>query len=682
MVTISEEEFGVEKVAPICTFNSLSTKVAIKDIGKVLNARGVYEIPYSLRDQVAKAIPTIKTLNDLGEEEEKETLLKDVLKDNENLSDIYERYPLWFQYVMRLEGSPKSLGRHAAGTIIAPKNLLEYAPLCLDSDGNKMLQIEMHNAMDDLGLIKMDFLGLETLDIVDDCLSIIGKKWSDFNINKLNLDDKKVLKNIYAKGNTIGIFQMESPEAKKMCIEAETDTIEDAIAVNAFNRPGTKNGFPTYCKNKKNPSSVKVLHEDLRKIFNKTHFVLLYQEQSLQMFRHAGFKEDEVDNARRAIGHKEAKTMESLGKDFRIGLEKIGWKNYQIDEMWELMKKQAEYSFNRGHSVAYSLLSYLTAYLKYYYPIEYMTACLNSKMGDTGKTGVLLNECRRLNISVLPPNINKSKELYFPDLKSNSILYGLNPIKGVGKKAAKFLIENQPYKNFNNFLDKVKNSSFIDKTTIEALIKSGAIPCNSKNNMLKIYAESRYKPIEFKEVQTLPVLRELKDKWGINTDCIKDNNERLRLYNIKRREKYNIDEPKRKKKKIDEFLKKTIGDESLYEFEVLSMFLTNNPFNEFDQNLISFSETEEFCDCTIIASIVDIKKKKDKNKNVFCYLDLFTANEGIIEGICWASSYGKYQDMLEKGKHIVILGTKKENKLTVGKIKSLDQWKKDMQFNK
>lgn len=309
MVEISEELFGKENVAPIATFNTLSTKVAIRDIGKVLDEKEdspyYKQIPYKLRDEVAKMIPTIKTLNDLGEEEEKDVLLKDILNKNEKLKEVHDKFPLWFKYVMDVEGLPKSMGRHAAGTLITPTPVTDYCPLCYDSEKNIMIELEMHNAMDDLGLVKMDYLGLETLDIIDDTLKMAGITWEDVDINHLDLNDKAVFDTVYKNGNTVGIFQMESAEARRMCIEAKADNVEDIIVVNAANRPGTKESFPTYCQNKLHPESVEVLHDDLRELFGKTHFILLYQEQALQLFRHAGFPEDQVDNARRAMGKRE-----------------------------------------------------------------------------------------------------------------------------------------------------------------------------------------------------------------------------------------------------------------------------------------------------------------------------------------------------------------------------------------
>lgn len=491
MVEISEELFGKENVAPIATFNTLSTKVAIRDIGKVLDEKAdspyYKQIPYKLRDEVAKMIPTIKTLNDLGEEEEKDVLLKDILNKNEKLKEVHEKFPLWFKYVMDVEGLPKSMGRHAAGTLITPTPVTDYCPLCYDSEKNIMIELEMHNAMDDLGLIKMDYLGLETLDIIDDTLKMAGITWEDVDINHLGLEDKEVFDKVYKHGNTVGIFQMESAEARRMCIEAEADNVEDIIVVNAANRPGTKESFPIYCQNKLHPENVTVLHEDLRELFGKTHYILLYQEQALQLFRHADFPEDQVDNARRAIGKKKKDVMAQLEVDFRSGLTKKGWNNEQLIEIWQLMLKQAEYCFNRGHAVAYGLLSYLTAYLKVHYTIYFMAALLTSKSDKVQKISIVINDCKRLGIKVSPPNVNKSDMEFTALPENNEILFGLLAVKGLGESIVYKIIENRPYRSMNDFVERVG-----DKTAIITLIKAGAVPTKDKMLSLKKYANSLF----------------------------------------------------------------------------------------------------------------------------------------------------------------------------------------------
>ena len=348
--------FGEAHVAPMATFNTLSTKVAVRDIGKVLNEKqdSPYfgQIPYSLRDEVTKMVPTVKTLSDLGEEVEKEVHLKELVGKNEKLDKVYKQFPLWFKYVMELEGLPKSRGRHASGTLLTPKPILHYAPLCLDNEKNVMAQFEMHICQDTdggMGLVKEDLLGLETLDIIDDTLKLAGLTWKDVDINHLDLDDKRVFDEVYNSGNTVGIFQFESQEARTMSIAAHADNIEDVIAVNASNRPGTKDSFPEYCKNKLYPESIKSIHPDLNELFKTTHSILLYQEDALHLFAYAGFPEDKQDVARRAIGKKKKDVMASLYEEFAEGLRKKSWTKQQIEDVWALLAKQAEYSFNRGH---------------------------------------------------------------------------------------------------------------------------------------------------------------------------------------------------------------------------------------------------------------------------------------------------------------------------------------------
>lgn len=346
--------FGSDHVAPMATFNTLSTKVAIRDIGKVLDEKddSPYhnKIPYSVRNDIAKMIPTVKTLNDLGEEEEKETLLKDLVGKNEKLDKYYKQFPLLFKYVMALEGLPKSRGRHASGTLLTPKPIIHYSPLCLDNDKNVMSMFDMHICQDTkggMGLCKEDLLGLETLDIVDIALKNANITWKDVDINHINLDDKQVYDEIYKTGNTVNVFQMESFDARNMLIEAQANNIEDVIIVNAANRPGTKDSFPDYCKNKLYPEGAKVIHPDLKKLFSQSQNVLMYQEQALSLLRYAGFPEEKVENGRRAIGKKIESEMKTLKPMFVDGLKKKDWGDEQIEAIWNLLLKQSTYCFNR-----------------------------------------------------------------------------------------------------------------------------------------------------------------------------------------------------------------------------------------------------------------------------------------------------------------------------------------------
>lgn len=676
MVSISEDLFGKDNVAPICTFNTLSTKVAIRDVGKVLNEdpNSPYygQIPYDIRDKVAKQIPTVKTLDDLGLEVEKDMFLKDLLSSDPELQKWYSQYPKWFYYVINLEGLPKSMGRHAAGTIIAPHPITEYAPLCLDSEGNRMLQIEMHNAMDDIGLIKMDFLGLETLDIVDEALKIAGLTWQDVDINHLNLSDKAVFDNIYKTGNTVSIFQMESAEARDMCITVRADNVEDVIAINAANRPGTKDQFPDYCKNKLTPEKAVVIHPDLMEIFKTTNYILLYQEQALQMFRYAGFPETEVDNARRAIGKKKIDVMEKLEVQFKQGLSQKGWTTEQQNSMWDLILLQTGYSFNRGHAVSYGLLSYLTAYLKYHYPVEFMTACLNIKADNISKLGILINECYNLGIEILPPDINKSRKDFTAFPQEKKILFGLLAIKGLGESTINVALENRPYKDFHDFLDR---SGATSKVVIN-FIKAGCFGSN-KRKLLLDYFDYTYPDRTFKPVKTVPTAEALLNDWGIVKGDRKAKDESLlKEYNSKREIKFKKEFKEKYDLKLKSFEEKYMQNEYMWEFDTLSMFITDNPLKEMSHYVTDWDLVKDGEEPCVLAVIVDIKRKKDKNNNVFAYLDLYTVN-GIIEAIAWSSKYKKYANLIEKGKCISILGRKNENKIFVNEIKSFEQWKKD-----
>lgn len=680
MVEISEELFGKENVAPICTFNTLSTKVAIRDIGKVLNEKEdspyYQQIPYSLRDEVSKMIPTIKTLNDLGEEVEKELLLGDILMKNKKLEKIYNQFPLWFKYVMDLEGLPKSMGRHAAGTLITPNPITDYCAICLDSEKNVMVELEMHNAMDDLGLVKMDYLGLETLDIIDDCLKMAGLTWEDVDINHLNLDDKEVYDKVYKNGNTVGVFQMESAEARKMCIEAEADNIEDIIVVNAANRPGTKENFPIYCQNKLHPDDVEVIHEDLKELFKDSCSVLMYQEQALKVFRYAGFPEEEVDNARRAIGKKQIKVMESLKVDLQDGLRNKNWKEEQINEIWDLLLKQSGYSFNAGHSTAYGLLSYLTAYLKVHYTIYFMSALLTSKSDKVEKISVIINDCKRMGIKVSPPNINLSNISFTPIPDKNEILFGLLGVKGLGLAILNKIIENRPYTSLNDFIEKVG-----DKTAIITLIKAGALPTNNKMKSLKKYATSLFNRREFTPLTTLPTYKKLKEDFGLDSEDYRidkrkiDKDRLLEDYNKIRESKFLQAQDEKYKKHMISFREKYAKDEYMWEFETLSMFLTNDPLQDaykhtkVDWDLVNNGEKT-----TLFCVIIDIKRKKDKNGNQFAYLDLYTPF-GIIEATIWSSQLKEFSELIKKGRCLAILGRKDEDDhFFVEKIKTYNTW--------
>lgn len=404
---------------------------------------------------------------------------------------------------------------------------------------------------------------------------------------------------------------------------------------------------------------------------------MLYQEQVLQIFRYAGFPEDEVDNARRAIGKKKLDVMAKLETEFREKLSAKGWTTEQLDQLWELILKQTGYSFNRGHSVSYGLLSYLTAYLKYHYPVAFMTACLNADSDDVSRIGILINECYKLGINILPPKINKSRRDFTAMIKEDEILFGLQAIKGLGDSVVSKILENRPYTDINDFIDR----SGCSKSHIVQLIKAGAFGTEHKRGMLLKYFDMIIPKKEYKNVKTIPSPKEdtLK-RWGIDSskftdpDKKKNNAMILELYNQKRKKQFEQEQAEKVRKEKQFYCEKYLQDEYLWEFETLSMFLTNNPLKEVKDYITDWNDVEQGSEGVLLAVVVDLKRKKDKNNNVFAYIDLYTVN-GIIESVAWSSIFKEYNDLLQKGQCIALLGRKGENnQMFIKKVKNFQVW--------
>lgn len=440
---------------------------------------------------------------------------------------------------------------------------------------------------------------------------------------------------------------------------------------------GTKDGFPEYCENKLSPENAHLIHEDLRPIFKTTNLILLYQEQVLQIFRYAGFPEDEVDNARRAIGKKKLDVMAKLETDFREKLSAKGWTTEQLDQLWELILKQTGYSFNRGHSVAYGLLSYLTAYLKYHYPVAFMTACLNADSGDVSRIGILINECYKLGIDVLPPQINTSRRDFTAVPEKNEILFGLQAIKGLGDSVVSKILENKPYTGLKDFIDR----SGCGKSHIVQLIKAGAFGTTEKHKKLITYFNAIIDKREYKPVKTIPSPKEKTllsmgiDPSKFNDpDKKKNNADLLEAYNNRRKKKFDDEQTLKFNTQRQELIDKYMDDEYMWEFETLSMFLTNNPLKEVKDYITDWSEVKEGAEGVLLAVVVNLTRKKDKNNNVFAYIDLYTVN-GIIEAVAWSSIFKGYGDLLQKGKCIALLGRKGENsQMFIKEAKDFQVW--------
>lgn len=326
------------------------------------------------------------------------------------------------------------------------------------------------------------------------------------------------------------------------------------------------------------------------------------------------------------------------------------------------------------HAVAYSLLSYLCAWLKVYYPVEFMTALLTAKSDRTEKLSAIINDCHRMGIKVLPPKINESQLSFVGNSDKKEILFGFGAVKGIGESVIAKIIENQPYSSFKDFVEKVQ-----DKTATIALIKANAFPTNNRMALMKKYANMLYEPRVYKEVSTLPTKAKLLANWNINVDDYKvgrktDKETVLKIYNNLRKQEFDKEEKERRTIYMNEFYFKYAQDEYLWEFQSLSMFLTDNPIEE------GYMITQTYWDdvangdkAVVFAVIADIKRKKDKNNNQFAYLDL-CINDRILEATIWSKQLKDYAELITKGSCIAILGRKEEDHLFVERVKPYQEW--------
>ena len=334
------------------------------------------------------------------------------------------------------------------------------------------------------------------------------------------------------------------------------------------------------------------------------------------------------------------------------------------------------------HAVAYSLLSYLTAWLKYYYPVEFMSALLTAKSDKTEKLSTIINDCHRMGIKVLPPNINKSQNSFAPFPEKKEILFGFSAVKGLGDSIIAQIIDNQPYQSFTDFISKVK-----DRSATISLIKAGAFTTNKKMELMNKYAELLYEPREYSPVSTLPTKAKLLADWDINTEDYKvgkkvDKEAVLEIYNRKKKEKFDQEEKIRHDSFMSEFQQKYCQEEELWEFQTLSMFITNSPIEEgYEITGTYWDDVPDGDKCVMLGVIADIKRKKDKHNNQFAYLDL-CINDRILETTIWSKQLKDYHDLVYKGSCVAILGRKEEDHFFVEQLKPYSVWLDKMRKRK
>jgi DNA polymerase-3 subunit alpha len=461
-----KDKYGADRVAQIATFGTLKAKAAIRDVGRALG------LSFAETDAIAKLIPAPKQGFDfpLTESIKMEPRLQELMKNDPRVSTL-------MQHALRLEGLVRHASTHAAGVVLSNLPLVDHLPLFVDKDGGIVTQFDM-SAVEKIGLVKFDFLGLKTLTLIHDCLDLIRvARGENIDLERLALDDKKTYRTL-CNGNTTGVFQLESTGIREMTVKIRPNCFEDLVAILALYRPGPLDSgmAEEYIKRKHGKEKIVYLHPLLEPILKDTYGVIVYQEQVMQIVQVlGGYSMGDADILRRAMGKKDPEEMAAQRERFIEGAQKKKIEGKRATEIFDQMETFARYGFNKSHSAAYALVSYQTAYLKTHYPVEFMAALMTSEMGDTDKVIKNLAECRDKGIEVLAPDINESRADFTP--VGDKIRFGLAAVKNVGEKAVEMILEKREsegaFESLFDFCRRVDLTA-VNRRVIENLIKCGA----------------------------------------------------------------------------------------------------------------------------------------------------------------------------------------------------------------
>ena len=462
------EKYGKDRVANIVTFGKMFARNAVRDVARVL------QVPYADADRLAKMIPPPIQGRHIP--------LKTSLKDNSELKSEYENNPVAkqiFDLACSLEGTVRSHGVHAAGVVIAPEDIVEYVPLEMAQKGVVATQYAM-GPIEEIGLLKMDFLGLSNLTIIKNALRVIKKVYGkNIDIETIPLDDKKTF-SLLQKGETTGVFQLESAGMKRYLKELKPTVFDDIVAMVALYRPGPMQFIEDFIARKHGKKEIKFMHEAMRPALENTYGVLVYQEQVMQISKElSGFTGGQADTLRKAIGKKQIETMAKMKEEFIQGAVKNnGADKIQMEIFWKQLEDFAAYCFNKSHAACYGLIAYQTAYLKAHYPAAFMAALMTNDYDDTDRLSIDITECKHMGIDVLPPEINESFHEFAVVLgedKTEKIRFGLDAIKNVGRGAVEEIIkarEEGKFVSISDFISRV-SPRVVNRKNWESFIKTG-----------------------------------------------------------------------------------------------------------------------------------------------------------------------------------------------------------------
>ena len=665
------DKYGKNQVAQIITYGTMAAKMSIKDVARVMDlplpeanalAKMVPDRPGTDLGRVLTAPFTIKEAK--GDEkslEEKEGFGGEDLENIRRLREIYSGSDIRAQVLKeaeRLEGSVRNTGIHAAGIIIAPRDLTELIPVATSKDSTLWVTQIEGNVIEDAGVIKMDFLGLKTLSILKTALELIRQNYNgkEIDLDTLPLDDEKTFL-LYQKGETNGTFQFESVGMQKYLRELKPDKFADLIAMNALYRPGPMAYIPQYVNRKHGREEVVYDLEDMKEYLEETYGITVYQEQVMLLSQSiAGFSKGDADVLRKAMGKKQKSVLDKMKKQFITGATAKGHNPETLEKIWTDWEAFAQYAFNKSHSTCYALVAYQTAWLKAHYPGEYMSAVLNHS-GAIEKITFYMEECKRMGIKVLGPDINESLKGFAVN-KKGEIRFGLGGLKGVGEAAIESVIEDRNkngfYTSIFDFIRRV-NQRTVNKKSLESLIYSGAFDCFKEQHRAQYF----YVP----NGDTKNGLERIIN-FGNQFQANKQQSSNSLFGDTVMAE---IPAPK-----LPNCEAWTLTELLDHEKEVTGMFMSGHPLDHFKFELkyygiMQLSEFNEIKDsATLVAAsgnrtfriaglVIDAQHRVTKTGRNFGSMTIEDFS-GKTELMLWSDDYIKYKDYLDKGKNVLVNG--------------------------
>ena len=663
------EKYGKDCVTQIVTFGTLAARGVIRDVGRVM------DLPYNFCDTIAKNIP-----NELNITIDKALIMNPELRSMYESDETVKRL---IDMAKRLEGLPRHTSMHAAGVVISQKAMDEYVPLSRSSDGTITTQFVM-TTIEELGLLKMDFLGLRTLTVISDAVKLVEKNHGiKIDVDNIDYNDKKVLDSI-GTGRCDGVFQLESAGMKNFMKELKPQSLEDVIAGISLYRPGPMDFIPKYIKGKNEPESVTYVCKELEPILEPTYGCIVYQEQVMQIVQNlAGYTMGQADNIRRAMSKKKQYVIDAERQNFVYGNEEQGIKGciangiseQAANQIYDSMVDFAKYAFNKSHAAAYAVVAYQTAYLKYYYPVEFMAALMTSVIDNTRKVAEYIYSCRQMGIKVLSPDINEGEGRFLAT--KDGIRYGMYAIKSIGRQVIDIILaereENGKYTTLSDFLSRVAGRE-VNKRAVENLIKAGA--CDG---------------LDGNRQQMLLVYNTLID--NLNQEKKNSLAGQMSLFDLVSEEEkkaYEVRFPN-----VEEYSKEIkLG----FEKEVLGIYLSGHPLEEYEEkwrknisavtadfildeetNAVKIKDNQSVVIGGIITEKTIKYTKQNKAMAFITVEDLF----GTVEVIIFPRDYEKYSRYLNEDEKVFVAGhanveEDKNGKLICEKIYSFDDTKREL----